>query len=616
MSHRIDRQAAGLCMSIALILTAGAHGQKDEASQPTGGHTYTLQTGTNLVVVDITVTDQAGHPVKALKAVDFNLLEDGRHQQLRSFEEHSSASSSPVVPATLPKLQPGLFTNFTPTPAGGPANILLLDTLNTPLRDQSFVRSQLVEYLRKAPAGTQIAIFGLSEKLSILQGFTSDPAVLRAAVANKGNLHASSLLDDAQGGAGGDGSGASSVSDALSGLASSPDMDQTIANVQQFEAQQENFQLQLRTQYTLDALNELARYLESVPGRKNLIWFSGSFPVDIVPSSSLLNAFQASVNSEAEFRETVNLLARSRVAVYPVDARGLMTMPGYSASVSGKKYQRNPQAATNDVMNFAAQNAQENGTMSQMAEDTGGQAFFNTNGLSDAVASAIAEGSSYYTLTYSPTNHDWNGSYRAISIALAEKGYRLSYRRGYFADDPNQTANPTSATAPVPDAAKSIISRSMLRGAPVPTQLVFTVRVLPASATTEQTPAPGNVLSPDGAKLKGPYRRLAVDFAINSHGFTFTHTGDHYRDDISFITFVYDQSGTLIGSLESTMHANFDARVYAKFVSGPFSYNEDVSVPATGNYFLRIAVQDLNTSRVGAIELPVSSVLRLPPLNP
>jgi VWFA-related protein len=612
MFHRIHRRTVTLWISIALMLTARAHGQKDEATPQTGGHSYTLQTGTHLVVVDVTVTDQTGHPSKALKAGDFSVSEDGHHQQLRSFEEHSPAPSSPTVPAMLPKLQPGLFTNFTPVHTGGPANILLLDTLNTPLRDQSFVRNQLEEYLHKAPAGTEIAIFGLNEKLSILQGFTSDPSVLRAAIAKKGNLHASSLLDDAQGGSGGDGSGASSASDALAGLASSPDLDQTIANVQQFEAQQENFQLQLRTQYTLDALNELARYLESIPGRKNLIWFSGSFPVDIVPSSSLLNAFQVSVNSEAEFRETVNLLARSRVAVYPVDARGLMTMPGYSASVSGKKYQRDSQAATNDVANFAAQNSQENGTMSQMAEETGGQAFFNTNGLSDAVASAIAEGSSYYTLTYSPANHDWNGDYRAISIMLAEKGYRLSYRRGYFADDPNQNVIPSS----VPDAAKSVISRSMLRGSPLPTQLIFTVRVLPASATTEQTPAPGNVLSPDGAKLKGPYRRLAVDYAINSHGFTFTHSGNLYHDDISFITFVYDQAGTLMGSLESTMHANFDARIYAKFMSGPFSYNQDVSVPATGNFFLRIAVQDLNTSRVGAIELPVSSVLRLPPLAP
>jgi len=610
--HRIGRSLG--CLGTVCFLLPAAWAQDSETLQSNTGHPYTLQTGTNLVIVDVGVTDQSGRPVENLKAADFTLLEDGRSQAIRSFEEHSPAIASAQAPA-LPKLQRGLFTNFAPTPAAGSANILLLDTLNTPLLDQSFVRRQLEEFLRKVPPGTQIAIFGLNTRLSILQGFTSDPDALRAAMAKKGTLQASSLLDDAQGGGGGDGAGASSVSDALSGLTGSPDLDQAIANVQQFEAQQESFQFQLRAQYTLDALNELARYLVNVPGRKNLIWFSGSFPVDILPSSSILNGFQSSASAEAEFRETVSLLARSQVAVYPVDARGLRTMPGYSASNSGKKYQSNPQAATKDVMDFAAQNAQENGTMQQMADDTGGRAFLNTNALSDAVASAIADGSSYYTLTYSPTDHHWNGAYRAISVALAEKGLHLSYRHGYFADGPNQDSKPGTGPATSLAAAKSVISRAMLRGSPAPTQISFTMRVLPASAKAEETLAPGNVLSADGARIKGPYRRLAVDFAINPHDFTFTHSGDIYHDDISFVTFVYDQAGTLIDSLQSTMHADFDAKVYANLMRGPFSYNEDVSVPATGNYFLRVAVQDLNTDHVGGIELPVSSVLGLPPLS-
>ena len=58
-----------------------------------------------------------------------------------------------------------------------------------------------------------------------------------------------------------------------------------LANLQQFEAEQQSFQLQLRARYTLDALNQLARYMSALPGRKNLIWFSGSFPVNILPDA-------------------------------------------------------------------------------------------------------------------------------------------------------------------------------------------------------------------------------------------------------------------------------------------------------------------------------------------
>ena len=79
----------------------------------------------------------------------------------------------------------------------------------------------------------------------------------------------------------------------------------------------------------------------------------------------------------------------------------------------------NPSAFTNDLMKFNQSQAQEHTTMEQMASDTGGHAFYNTNGLASAVAKAIDAGSNYYTLTYTPTDHNWNGSYRNIHVELA-----------------------------------------------------------------------------------------------------------------------------------------------------------------------------------------------------
>ncbi len=86
----------------------------------------------------------------------------------------------------------------------------------------------------------------------------------------------------------------------------------------------ESFQPQLRARYTLDAHNLLARDLSNLPGRKNLIWFSGSFPISILPDPSLKDPFAVMASSEDEFKETVDLLVLSQVAVYPIDARGLM----------------------------------------------------------------------------------------------------------------------------------------------------------------------------------------------------------------------------------------------------------------------------------------------------
>ena len=227
--------------------------QQQSENQPSAAPAYTLHTRTNLVIEDIIVTDGNHNPVRNLKSSDFTVIEDGRPQHIRSFEEHTTGANTLSRQVTMPRVAPGIFTNFSPAPQNGPINILLCDTLNTPLQDQYFVRSQIVDYLKKAPPGTQIAIFGLSNRLSILQGFTSNPEILKAAMTGK-NIKASSLLDDPVGGGGG-GMDPNSVSDALRALGGVNDrnMEQLIANVQQFEAQTGSFQLQLRAQFTLDA---------------------------------------------------------------------------------------------------------------------------------------------------------------------------------------------------------------------------------------------------------------------------------------------------------------------------------------------------------------------------
>ena len=120
----------------------------------------------NLVVVDVVVTDSRKNPIHGLKKSDFTLMENGKLQTIRHFEEHSevlAGDGCKIAPA--PKLPAGLFTNKSAAPANGPVNVLLLDYLNTPLTAQADARKQLIDYLDKAPAGTRIAIFGLTTQL-------------------------------------------------------------------------------------------------------------------------------------------------------------------------------------------------------------------------------------------------------------------------------------------------------------------------------------------------------------------------------------------------------------------------------------------------------------------
>ena len=482
------RNPALFCLCVFLCLPAVGSGQTAPSS---GTPMTTIHTSSDLVVVDVVASDSQQNPVHKLTAADFTVLEDGKPQTVKIFEEHQTQPSTPLSPA--PKLDPGIFTNYSVAPANGALNILLLDKLNTPMDSQSVVRDQVLKFLKQVPPGTRIAIFSLTTELKLLQGFTSNPELLRALVAGKkGNQGASPLMNNAMEGdqAGADDPMYDTEAEALG---NDPDAAMILANLQQFEVEQQSFQLQLRARYTLDALNQLARYMSALPGRKNLIWFSGSFPVNILPDPDVLTAaanssstsganmpdpFAGVASMEDEFRETVDLLSRSQVAVYPIDARGLMVNPTLSVTQSGSTMNRKPNGFANANTKFFQQTTEEHGTMEQMAQATGGKAFVNTNGLKEAVEKAIESGSNYYTIAYTPTNRKWNGDFRKIQVKLDHAGVSLAYRRGYFADDPNAPAQKTQAQNAKPDPNQySALRAAMLHGGPEPTELIFAASV-------------------------------------------------------------------------------------------------------------------------------------------
>jgi VWFA-related protein len=593
-------------IAATILATSFASAQTLQQHTPADDVTH-LNAGTQLVIVDVVVQDHDGHPVHGLKREDFQINENKSPQTIHSFEEHTAPPRDTKAPA-MPPLPPGIFTNYTPVPPSGTLNILLLDSLNTPMKDQGYVRYQLQQYVNKADPGTRIAIFGLTTRLTILQGFTSDPKVLKDAVDHKLIPRSSVLLDDP-------------VGTDTDSLMSTDLGGQVSANVAQFEAMNQSFQLQLRLQYTLDAFNMLARYVSGFPGRKNLIWFSGSFPLDILPDATLADPFAVVASGEDEFRETTNLLTRAQVAVYPIDARGLMTNPMFDASNSG--HNRTGPTFAAGVGKFNEAQASEHITMEAMANDTGGHAYYNTNGLADAVAKAIEAGSNYYSITYTPTDRRQTGDYRHINVALtgshAAQGLQLAYRQGYFSNDakhPNNSDQATfSSTLSIDDhAAASYAQAAMARGAPTPEDILFKVRVLPTSTTPEDTLAPGNVSDPRST-LKGPYRRLSIDYAALATSLTFTAQP---KGAIEFTTLVYTPDGQLINAMGKTIELNLNPDQYQRYLQAAHSgagaqAHLEVSVPIKQQTYLRIAIHDIPSNRFGVVEVPTSTVIHLPP---
>jgi VWFA-related protein len=261
----------GYLLGAVLVCVCVLDSQVNPAQEPVGGE-HALKAESPLVVLDVVVTDKKGEPVHGLKASDFTVLEKDQKMTLQSFEEYRYDKAPP--PAPLPARQalgPNVFTNVADTRSDGRLNVLLMDALNTPMAEQMYVREQMLEYVKKAPQGARIAIFGLSNRLYLLQGFTTDPAILKA-------------------------------------------------DLEMFRAEKVAVPPPLRGPYTLAAIENLARYLSDLPGRKNLIWFAGSFP-RVIPDSDQENGFGLMANFAHDMKWIANLLMRSQVAVYPVDAR-------------------------------------------------------------------------------------------------------------------------------------------------------------------------------------------------------------------------------------------------------------------------------------------------------
>ena len=607
---------AALCGSAgAPPKSAGSAAQPSDQNNPT-----TVRTSANLVLVDVVVTDH-GNPVHNLDRRHFHVLEDGREQPITTFDEHMPPAKvrADTGPPALP---PHTYTNLPSYPAGSAVNILLLDALNTPIANQMDVRRKMILYLAKIPPGTQLGIFALSSRLRMIEGFTTDPARLVKA------------LQGSQGGAG------SQSTQATPSVVLDPQTDQaidstlgymanlaagtdpaTVAGVsalgemRQFIADVGAYQTDLRVRMTMDAMQQLARYLSGIPGRKNLIWFSGSFPIALDPDDTQDDPFEAMRSYSDEVRETAELLAGARVAVYPVDARGLMTPPTMDAtytaptnlvgattsgnrSGSRRRGTANKPSPSTDDLNRQKQLIEEQTSMQQIAQQTGGREYLNTNGLAEAVASAIENGSSYYTVGYVPASRSLDGQFHKIQVNVEKGDFKLAYRHGYYAESPGSAHTP---------AQNSLIMEATLHGAPPSTQILLQARVLSSSDPIlkgAQLPAgSGGELT---AAFKGPLQRQYVDLNVDPHTLYYDVAADGSQHaQVEFTLVAYDRDGRRINYLDSGFQLALKAAQLQQTMETGIRVRLPLDLP-TGQFSLRIAVHDLSAGRAGSLELPVN----------
>ena len=305
-----------------------------QTAPPDSGATF--QAKVRVVLLDVVVTNSKDQPVTGLPKEDFQVFEDGQPETLASFEEHAGLPEVPGL-ALRAQLPPNIFSNLPLVKTGDPANVLLLDALNTPMPDQNYVHAQMIKYMKGIRPGTRLAIFTLGSQLRFVQGFTTDASVLMAALSGKkteGNPQLSALLPTRTETDAGQRLVAQMQELQATLPAASAQLQASIDALREFQTDRASFQTDVRIKNTLDAMQQLARYLEGIPGRKNVIWFSSSFPLSILspggannnsvmPDSGLSDPDAVVRQYQEAVARTANLLAAAQVAIYPIGAEGV-----------------------------------------------------------------------------------------------------------------------------------------------------------------------------------------------------------------------------------------------------------------------------------------------------
>jgi VWFA-related protein len=534
-----------------------------------------------MVMVDVVATDNKDVPIKDLKADDFMVQEEGQEQPVRAFSFHQTeqgSASGQTSASSSPKLPPGYFSNAPRYKSNGALNVLLLDALNSTLLNQATMRDAMIKLMEKLPTGQPMAIYLLGNKLTLVQDFTSDPEVLRKAIAGV-KRQGSKLLDNA--------AGTTRMADMPVGsvaISTMMDVPQIKAQLEEFHDQHAAGQADLRVRFTLDALNSLGRYLAGYPGRKNLVWVSETFPFSIV-----LDKITSQNNRDfsREVATTGSLLSNAQIAIYPVDAKALGGNSDFSVGNDPNPIGNPAMISTTldgeagKVMNREAEDRMvSRSTMNDLAEKTGGKAFYNTNNIEGAVRRSLEDGSIYYTLGYYPENKTWDGKFRRINIKVARPGVRLHYRAGYYAMEPQSYAKLDQAEK------TNELAKAMSLDFPASTALLFQAAVAPPSAST------GN--------------KVLVNYAVDPHGLTFDLGTDglqHASVDCAVI--VYSEKGEPVQSLSNTMMAALKPEEYQRVQQKSFPCRQTFDL-APGQYLFRLGVRDGHTGTLGTLNAPVT----------
>jgi VWFA-related protein len=516
----------------------------------------------DLVEVRAVVQDRSGKVVTGLKKEDFEVLEEGKLQDIAFF---SFDGPLPQGDLTEPEAQ---------QPARGErAIVLFIDTLH--LSNGSYLRMKRI--LRKfinerLKPNDMVAILTSGGAMGLFNRFTRDRRLLvyaleriapegkavsnsrftpyLAAMVDQGDREALDLAIAAQ----------EAEEGSTPTLLADRRMAENYARARARVILAESAHWRKSALGTLDAA---VAQMAEMPGQRLVFYISEGF--SLRGNGGL---------DTADINRAISRAVRSGVIIYSMDAKGLEPNRLLSdVSVVG--------AAPIGAHSYAAASESDlEDSLNALAKDTGGEAIFNTNDLAGALSKALDSNSAYYSLAYYPSEKN-NGQFRRITVRVkGHPEYTVRTQRGYVPADAR--ADKSAKKGPEDRVANAIVSP------------------LPATGI-------GVVASAYYVESEDDKAQVSLEAFIDGTGLQYARTNQTHRVDLEVTTMAFDQKGSMVKRVTDTIQGNLTSeRVERARIKG-FRYAKRLPLDP-GNYQIRIAVREPGTERIGTaiavVEVP------------
>jgi VWFA-related protein len=552
-----------VCVAASAVMSARQAQQATAQSVENEQAAVPLRVTAHLVQANVIVNDKHGKPITGLSQKDFTILDNGSQQKISVFAAQTNLPSVPSNP--LPQ---GIYTNRPEEQTNIPTSVtvILLDALNTEPADRVLARKQVIRVLQQIQPQEYVALYWLGDGLHVLHDFTTDGSVLHQVLegyddkpnhgADNANLADPSLNSPNLSTP----AGTASERSAFRAVA-----DQRIPDLVARD----------RVRTTAAALIAVANHLGTRKGRKNLVWVSSSFPITLgYDKFNLEWTNDTGEDFAADVERAARALTDADIAVYPVDARGLL---GSDTNANEDDLDAHIGDPTDTDTHLPTRGAPETFvTMRLLAERTGGKAFYGTNDISGAIRLAMNDSRATYTLGYYPAGVKWDGSFHELKVKVAAPGAQVRARTGYYAFPDAPLATPRNDHALIAELARSGLPATGI-GLHVRAQ---TSREAGASALTAQVSIDlGDIL------MEGKEGR--------------------WTGTVQSVFLQLDDARHILKIDDRTFHPDFDNNTYEQGLKSAITDTRQFRILPNASE-LCIVVRDASTSSLGSIYLPLT----------